>query len=241
MNQTHPSYPKQLILFDIDGTLINTNGVGSRAMISALSAMFGESIERKGVTFAGSTDPAIVRDLLAENELFVEDLDQTLDALYKIFPDHLRQAASKDAPQLLPGVKNLLEAVFANPALGVGLVTGNNITGAKTKLEMVAVDFSRFAFGAFGNDALERNLLPPIALQRAEQVYKRTYPPRSALIIGDTPADIECAKVNGLPVLAVATGWHSYEELKSHSPEFLVENFSDLDHILGILEDSFRG
>ncbi len=225
----------RLLLFDIDGTLLKTNGIGSAAMLSALGALYQRPIARGGVEFAGRTDHQIIYDLLAANHLPLDDYPGVVPEVFRIFPGHLRQAAEGHQPHLLPGVAELLAELARQPGIGLGLVTGNNYHGAKTKLELVGLDFNLFPFGAFGSDAADRNALPPIALERAARYYGRMFAPAEALVIGDTPADIACARASGIPVLAVATGWSSLDELASYTPDHLLSNLADLQAALKIL------
>jgi len=229
--------PRKLIFFDIDGTLINTNGVGGRAMLSALEATFGKRFERKNVSFAGRTDRAIIQDLIIANNVFVPDLEEAFHDIFSIFPEHLTLAAKIAKPLVLPGIQDLLAALRKLPSIGMGLVTGNIMTGAHTKLRLANIQPGQFRFGAFGSDFSDRNDLPPLALSRAAHYFGVSFQPTEALIIGDTPADIECAKMNGIPALAVGTGWHSMETLAENNPEYLLPDLSDLKKVLSLIND----
>jgi phosphoglycolate phosphatase-like HAD superfamily hydrolase len=117
------------------------------------------------------------------------------------------------------------------------LLTGNIRRGADLKLRHFGLD-SYFEFGAFGEDAMDRNRLGPIALQRAREHLKKDFHIGFTWIIGDTPRDIACARALGCKVMAVATGRHSIDELARHHPEAVVSDLRDRDAIIQQLNAS---
>ena len=114
--------------------------------------------------------------------------------------------------QVLPGIEELLAECAARRDVVLGLLTGNWHGGARIKLARFGLE-RYFAFGAFGEDGLERSELPPVALERAFEATGRRFAPHQTLIVGDSVRDVECARANGMPVLAVATGWTPAEVL----------------------------
>ena len=132
----------------------------------------------------------------------------------------------------------LLGAVVVRLDVGavvLGLVTGNTRETAPVKLAAAGIDPALFPFGAFGDEALSRNDLPPRALRRARVWAGHPIAAEDCTVVGDTPADIACARAGGMRVLAVATGWHTAEALAAHQPDHLLPDFTDLERVLPIL------
>ncbi|TFG64163.1 MAG: hydrolase, partial [Gemmatimonadales bacterium] len=115
-------------------------------------------------------------------------------------------------------------------------VTGNLEEGARLKLTAAGCA-NRFAFGGFGSDAELREDLPPVALARAAAQFGRAFPAKEAVVIGDTPQDIRCARATGARVLAVATGRHSLVELSAHKPDAVMPDLSDIDQVMEFFLD----
>jgi phosphoglycolate phosphatase-like HAD superfamily hydrolase len=107
---------------------------------------------------------------------------------------------------LLPGVTDLLDRLVADPGVALGLLTGNWRSGAEIKLAPFGLG-RYFAFGAFGDDGVDRAELPPVAMARAAAATGAAFAPADVLIVGDSPEDVACARAHGLCCLGVATGW----------------------------------
>ncbi len=223
----------RLVLFDVDGTLLDPRGLGSRAMLAALQQVFGRPFSRNSVRFAGRTDRAIVHDLILANGGSQTDIEWGMAAVFRALPRHVRAEAKQSPPIPCPGVPVLLDALREAEGIALGLVTGNMQGVAAIKLESAGIDPSLFAVGAYGDQSADRNALPPIALREAEAVLGQR--PRMAVVVGDTPADIGCARVNGLRSLAVATGPYSVEELAAHRPDHVFPDLADCAAVLAAL------
>jgi len=225
---------RKLLLFDVDGTLILTRGRGRQAMVAAAEAEFGRSIRMEFKDFAGSTDRRIIAEMLAKNGIEVEEPETALKRVLARYLEKLQPLmSSPDTVEILPGVKTLLETVSHNGEFVPGLLTGNIEQGARIKLEAAGLN-SYFAFGAYGDDHADRNQLPGFALQRAATLCGESFPPQNVWIIGDTPKDVECAKVNRLRSLAVATSAWSVADLMEHSPDAALPNFADTEAVLKV-------
>ncbi len=133
------------------------------------------------------------------------------------------------------GGETLLARLVERSDVGIGLVTGNVRRGAHLKLESAAIPPELFPIGAFGSDHEERNELPGVAIKRARTHYGFDGAPDRAVIIGDTPRDVECGKVHGARTVAVATGKVSLERLRDADPDVLLESLEDLDRTLEAL------
>jgi phosphoglycolate phosphatase-like HAD superfamily hydrolase len=228
----------RLLLFDIDGTLVDALGAGKAALGRAMLRVYGETGPIESFEFHGKTDPAIVRGLLRAagwSDADIEDgFAATWSAYLEALDDELEQRDG--SVKTFPGVEPLLRAVEADARFAPGLVTGNMESGASLKLGAAGLD-RRFRYGAFGSDSERRDDLPPIALDRAERAYGQSFDLGAAVIVGDTPDDIRCARANGARVLAVSTGRHTVQELREHGPDAVFENLSDTPGVLRMLTD----
>lgn len=212
----------EVVLFDIDGTLLRTGGAGQRAFARTAALLY----ERPGGTdrlhFHGRTDTALAREFLAAHALPAGDSEvvEFLDAYVFLLAEELERGAGA----LCPGVAELLDGLRAlpNPPL-IGLLTGNVRLGAALKL--AAHDLAApFVFGAFGDDHGERNVVAAVARDRAARLLGRSLDGPEIVVVGDTPADIECARAINARCLAVATGGSTLPELLEHSPAWAVDS-----------------
>lgn len=226
----------KLILFDIDGTLLWTDGAGRRAIHTALIEVFGTT-GPSDYWFDGKTDRQIVRDLMRLEGHGDPDIDARMDALFARYSARLREELRDPAhpPVLLPGVMPLLDALEVRDDVVLGLLTGNIAEGAEAKLGAVGIDPARFRICAFGSDRELRPDLPAVALERAQSVLGAAVPPDAAVVIGDTPADIDCGRQAGTRTVAVATGRYSIEELTAHRADVVFRDLSDTAAVLRVL------
>ena len=226
------------LLFDVDGTLADTMGAGKAALTHALIEVYGEPGPVDSYHFHGRTDPEIVRGLLTAAGRDNVTIDRGFRELWPLYLQRLEieLAGLNGRATPLPGVARLLKRVMADDRFACGLVTGNLEIGARLKLAAVGID-DRFAFGGYGSDAEARDELPGVALRRAETVYGRRFDPACAVVIGDTPADIRCARSGGARVLAVATGRHSSSELASCGPDEVLPDLTDTTRALEFFLD----
>jgi len=214
-----------LVLWDIDGTLIVSQGAGVRAMERGFTKRFNLPCDLSKIDWAGRTDRWITSEVLRYNSL--PDTPENIQAYIEAYLDMLPlELAEGKQGQVLPGIIELLETLHHHPRIAQGLLTGNLQRGAQFKLTHYNV-WHYFEFGAFADDSARRNDLGPHALRRAGEHHNVTFSPENTWIIGDTPHDIECGKVIGAKTIAVATGNYSLEELKSHAPTAAFADFSD--------------
>lgn len=220
-----------VLLFDIDGTLLNSGGSGQAAMEAVLAREFGASGPVEGIPTAGRTDRAITRDLFAYYGIPDEPdaWRRFHEAYFAELPQHL---AGKQGV-VLPGVRPLLRTLAEREGVTLGLLTGNLARAARVKLEHFELH-SHFAFGGYGDIHADRD---DVARQARLEVRLRLpeVPDEKIWVIGDTPADIRCARAINARVLAVATGIFTSDELSPHEPDVLLEDLSDLAAVLGSL------
>lgn len=211
-----------LVLFDIDGTLVQTGRAGVRGMNRAFLDLFGASDALDGVPVAGRTDRAIVSEVLqkigqpAEPETIIRVRDEYCRRL----PEALADPASRPMG-VLPGVHDLLSALEARTDVVTGLLTGNFVAGAALKLGHFDL-WDRFPFGAFGDDHVERRALVPVAVAEAARRGHTPFAPDRIVVIGDTPLDVDCAQAHGARAIAVATGMYTEDVLRATGADLTV-------------------
>ena len=225
--------PAKLLLFDIDGTLINTNAAGLQGFARAFREIFGAEDDLSRVDFAGATDSDIMRQLFALHDVpFAPENQERFRAAY--FPA-LEQILPERPGCVLPGVVPLLDALAAREDVQLALLTGNFAESARLKLVHYKL-WNYFPFGAFADDSLDRNELGPIALRRAHEFRGVNFDAAADVwIIGDTPKDIACARAFGARVLAVATGRHRMEQLAAHAPDAVLPELVPTAQVLDLL------
>jgi phosphoglycolate phosphatase-like HAD superfamily hydrolase len=220
----------RIVLWDIDGTLVTTAGAGRRAIDRAFVDLFGWRDASAGIKFDGRTDPWLVDRILEARgvaaERWPEHRDEVLGAYVARLADELAAPPSDRAFGPLPGVVDLLDRL-ARRGCAVGLLTGNIEPGARAKLGAFGL-WERFAFGAYGDDAPDRPGLLPVALERAQSRLGRRFEPAEAVVIGDTPHDVEVGRVHGARTLAVATGGGTtFQELERAGADRVVRTLAE--------------
>lgn len=217
----------RLFLFDVDGTLITARGAGREAMRRALLEVFGCTGPIDTYDFRGKTDPCILRELMGAAGLSEAAIAEREPVFYAAYERALGALIGDGHPvQVLPGVHEVVRSLAAHPGAVVGLLTGNIEAGARLKLAPTGL-WPLFRVGAFGSDDPDRRRLPSVACGRVRALVGHDVPPERVTIIGDTPLDVDCARACGARAVAVATGFHSGEELAACAPDLLFPDFSD--------------
>ncbi|MFM2176593.1 MAG: hypothetical protein RL015_691 [Verrucomicrobiota bacterium] len=217
----------KLLLFDIDGTLLDTGGSGGASLLDAVEQLFAVSRqELPPLDLAGATDGGVVRRLFQQvgREFHPEAMTAYVDCYLSHL--HRRLQAPGFVGRTLPGVLQLLNALRVAGSADIGLLTGNVRRGAELKLRRFDLQ-DHFLDGAFGDDAEDRNLLGPVAMARVSALTGRSYDVKDVIVIGDTPKDISCAHAIGARCLAVGTGQFEADALRVHQPWLCLENLAD--------------
>ena len=218
----------KLILFDIDGTLVDCGGQARLAFADALLEVVGTTGGLETYDFSGKLDPRIVVDLLSGMGMSRERAFEQLPDVREAYLARLERTLAVERMRLLPGVGDLLDILAARDDIALGLLTGNWERGGRTKLSRF--DLNRyFAFGSFGDDAMDRLDLPPVALARAATAVGRSFTPGEAIIVGDSLLDVACAQAHGIRCLAVATGRTDAATLAAAEPEWLLPDLGSVD------------
>lgn len=227
---------RRLLLFDVDGTLVDAAGAGRTAFRRSLLEVYGETGPIDDFPFRGKTDPAIVRGLLRAAGRDDRWIDERMGRLWERYPEALDEALADRADRVAAhdGVRGLLGRLAEDERFELALVTGNVREGAWRKLQACRVR-APFRFGAFGSDSEERDDLPPLAVERARSRLGRDFAARDVWVIGDTPADVRCARRSGFRSLAVETGGYAAGELAARGASRVLPSLADGDRVVEIL------
>jgi len=226
---------ERLILFDIDGTLLRTQN-GYIPFNQAISKTFGLDGDIRTVIPDGKTDPKIVEEIFAKRNIH---LDFTADH-WQQFAAHLLDAyaeatqARMTTIKALPGVIELLVTLEQSRLFGQGVVTGNLQGSAAIKLEAAGLH-GYISFGAYGSDYAHRPDLPAIARQRWQNASGRTVDEAECVIIGDTPWDLDAARMNRMKCVLVGTGRYPIEELRYLEPDACLADLTETDEVINLL------
>ena len=224
----------KLLLFDVDGTVLLSNGVGGRAMTRAGKRLFGSSFTFE-VDTSGMLDPHIYRDLVTANP----HLD--MDAMHDMFRDTYVETLESELVQpgshayALLGIEDLLATLRTFKYLTLGLLTGNYAPAAALKFRSAGLAIDQFPVTAFGDEAATRRGLVQVALQKYLDLEGERLEPHQVVVIGDTPKDIDCALANGCVAFGVATGRYSADELRTAGAEVVVESLLEPSPLLDLL------
>ena len=224
-----------LILFDIDGTLLLSGRAGLRAMTRAFADTFGITNAFDGQSFGGRTDSYLVSTALRANGMpdTPEQHERFRQTYIPLLAEEIEHPGTGHKG-LMPGARELLEALGDHDHLHLALLTGNYREAAEVKLQHFELwDF--FEWGAFSDDAADRNALVPIARRRAETYDIPGEAIELVIVIGDTPHDIECARVAGARSIAVATGGFTVEQLREAGADEVLADLSDTRRVLALL------
>ena len=229
---------RRLILFDIDGTLLSTNGAARRAFGRALLEVYDQTGPLATHTFDGKTDPQIATELLSLAGLPAVAIEAGLERLWLTYLRELARELTTPghATVLYPGIVELLNELQRQPDVCLALLTGNIARGAALKLESAGVH-QYFSFGAYGSDCAQRSGLPAIAVERALVHTGRSFAGRDIVIIGDTPNDVTCGQALGVFAVGVATGRHSRQELLAAGAHAAFDDLADTRAVVQRLLD----
>lgn len=227
-----PTFPYELILFDIDGTLIWPKGAGRESTRRAMLEVFGTEAAIGNHNFGGKTDWFTLHELLSEQGYTEERIGQMMPVYEQAVARHLAQIIGSFPVQACTGAVELVLELRRRGLL-LGVLTGNVSATAPIKLRAGGFDPAWFPVGAYGSEAADRNLLPFLALERARRHLQRAIAPEQVVIIGDTPADVACARALGAVAVAVLTGFSSREEVTSAAPDYVLDDLTQfVDRVL---------
>ncbi|HTM57119.1 MAG TPA: haloacid dehalogenase-like hydrolase [Candidatus Udaeobacter sp.] len=214
--------PRLAWLFDIDGTILLTEGASREAFSHALHLRHGLTDNLRDIRFDGRTEPLILADIAAKHGLDFSNGEEA--EFWNAVFDRMRQILKAPRGRLLPGAEALIRRVGGEPGWVMGLLTGNMTEMARIKLARFGLG-EDFAFGAFGEQAENREALARIVVGKVGRDYG--IPPLRCIVIGDTEHDVSCARSAGARAVAVATGTRTRAELAALEPDLLLDDLSD--------------
>ena len=216
----------RLVLFDIDGTLVHTGGAGIKAFARVFAHEFNahDGIER--MKFAGRTDISLVREFFGLHN--IPATPENFERFFELYVHQLEHTLIDSRKDECPGIRQLVNGLRALPEPPmIGLLTGNIQLGAEIKLRRFGL-WEEFEMGGFADDHEERDQIAHAARRRASRLLRRELHGDEIVVIGDTPLDIRCGRAIGAKVLAVATGGATFEELKKHTPDWAVNDLTEI-------------
>jgi phosphoglycolate phosphatase-like HAD superfamily hydrolase len=226
---------RALVLWDIDGTLVDSAKLGRDAFLVAFERITGAPPARL-VPFAGRTDLEIAADLLEQSGIPADD------GVIAAFEGALAEAMAELSDEVrrrghaYPGARETLERLGREPGVVQGLLTGNIPANARVKLGAVGLDgLVDFDIGGYGADHRIRSELVAIACRRAEQKLGIPVPHDRAVLVGDTPLDIAAAHAGGARAIGVATGPFSVQELEEAGAEAVLPDLRDAERLVSLV------
>ena len=228
---------KNLILFDIDGTLLQCGSVSRECLSAAFEKVTGHTFPHE-VTFAGKTDPLIVREAFRAVSIGKSDWVEMEQKILRTYPRYFEERMEdlREQSRLLEGVTELLD-FLAHRRFPMALLTGNLENTARRKLDVFELN-RFFPVGGFGSDCADRNRLARIALERACRHFDQRFEPARCWVVGDTPRDLEAAKAVGARSLGVATGPFAEPVLEEFFPDATAADLSSLGDIVKLLSSN---
>ena len=223
----------QYILFDIDGTLIDSGGAGMLSLNLAFKEFFSVDDAFRAIRMAGKTDLQIVNEALRMHN--IDSSNGNVPEFFTRYLKHLKNTIDGKKGHIKPGIRHALELLRTQDDFVLGLLTGNIEPGAMIKLEAFGLaEF--FEVGAYGDHDSDRNKLLPIAVKKLREKKGVEIDYSQCIVIGDTPRDVECSKPYGAYAIAVATGPYSYDDLSGTGADAVFHDLSDTDNFLHILQ-----
>lgn len=225
---------RRLVLFDIDGTLLTSMRAGRQALHAAFAEEYDDLDFFETVRFDGKTDLQIIAELHGAAGFPERVTSERSTRILDRYLSHLEVAVADRADRVrpCPGVPELLNALQNQSGVVTGLLTGNVVSGARVKLGAAGIAFDRFRVGAYGSDSAHRPDLPPIAAERAKELFGRVPHGEEVVIIGDTPADVACGAGICARAVAVATGSYSVTDLEATGAYATFATLANTDAVL---------
>lgn len=225
-----------LVLFDVDGTLVETGGAGRLAFVEAGGRLFGrDGFARAAgrVRFQGRTDPTIVEEIVEVAGIGLAEFRRHEARFWSLYLDLLRETLARPGlpRRVLPGVVELLDELERRAGVHLGLLTGNIEAGARAKLGSLGLN-RYFPGGGFASDHRDRRVIARLARDKLSAMHGIEFAAARTVVVGDTGRDVDCARANGYRAVAVDHGWVPRHELESARPDALLDGFTDLDAAL---------
>jgi phosphoglycolate phosphatase len=226
------------VLWDVDGTLVDTGGATSESFDLAVTAVLGRHPGPHEVSMSGKTDPSIALEILAFAGLDEDEAEDLMPAVLQRLEAALLAAAYTfvEKGRVLPGVEAVLARLHQEPSVVQTVLTGNTETNAGVKVRAFGLDrWLDLRVGAFGSDRPDRDELVPVAVDRARLAHGATFSSDQVWVVGDTPRDLACASAAGARCLLVSTGRFPTEELRGTEAEHVLDDLADTERVRELL------
>ena len=211
-------------LFDIDGTLLRSRDrIHFNSFASSVQRVTGFEITLAGILLHGSTDTAILREACQQAGIPAEVMEHQTEAILEAMRNAVAEQRNEMDLIRMPGVESVLRYLAGKGAL-LGVATGNLEAIGWIKIEQAGLR-EWFKFGGFSDHF---SIRPELIGQAAKKARELAGAEATVCVVGDTPKDIDAARANYLPVIAVATGNYSFEELKKYQPEACASSLAGL-------------
>jgi len=220
-----------MVLFDIDGTLVDAGGAGRRALSNMFRQVSGVDDAFRNYNFSGKTDRQIIADawnMHLGRAPSHEEVQQARDGYVALLRAEI--SVPGYTIKVLPGIRELLDAL-AKLSVPTGLSTGNIVEGARAKLSGAGL-WHYFPFGGFGSDSADRAALTALGAKRGRAHCGFHVPDDRVFVVGDSPLDVDAAHRAGFVSVGVLTGWSSEDEMRTAGPEFLFRDLGDTKKVL---------
>jgi phosphoglycolate phosphatase-like HAD superfamily hydrolase len=230
---------RRLVLWDIDGTLVQAGEVGRDIFAEAFQAVLGrapDQVTARALVMAGRTDPEIALELLTAHEIVegASHLPAFSEALVTALA--AKAAVIRERGRALPGAREALVALGRTEGVVQSLLTGNLEPNALLKLASFELDgHLDFEVGGFGSDHHHRPSLVEVARAKAERKYGTSFPGTATVLVGDTPLDVAAGRAGGARVVAVATGPYRAGELRSTEADAVLDDLRDTEAALAAI------
>jgi phosphoglycolate phosphatase len=217
----------KLILFDIDGTLLDAGDLSSRSFLHAIRECVGPRAAIGSYSLSGKTDPQIMKELLLQNGVPLDRIDRVAEKGLESYQSYYLAHLGGTHVQALEGASELVERLSGVPWLTLGILSGNSQAIIAPKLEAAGMSVSSFAVVVCGSDDADRGNLPALARREAERLRESAISAQEVAIVGDTPLDIACARGFGAVSIAVSTGEYTRAQLLAAGPRYLIRSLSE--------------
>jgi phosphoglycolate phosphatase-like HAD superfamily hydrolase len=230
---------RRLILWDIDGTLVQAGEVGRDIFTEAFQAVLGrapDQVTARALVMAGRTDPEIALEFLTAHD--VAEGASHLPAFSEALVTALaaKAAVIRERGRVLPGARETLVALGRTEGVVQSLLTGNLEPNALLKLASFELDgHFDFEVGGFGSDHHHRPSLVEVARAKAERKYGTSFPGTATVLVGDTPLDVAAGRAGGARVVAVSTGPYRADELRSTEADAVLDDLRDTEAALAAI------
>lgn len=222
----------RLVLWDIDGTLVDSAGLGRDAFLEAFEEVTGSPPARL-VPFAGRTDPEIALDML--EVAGIEDSEQLLGDFERALAAAMSRRAGlvRELGRPFPGVRESLERLRDESGVTQSLLTGNIEPNAEVKLAAFGLDqLLDLEIGAYGSDHRVRGELVKVARRKALDLRGAAFDPDEVVLVGDTPLDVAAAIAGGARAVGVATGPFGEDDLRHSGADAVLPDLADIESVL---------